>query len=474
MADPSDSEDELDGDSSLIPPIATLDFSSAFEEPISTQHSPVTSRKQTPMPEVAAPPFVALMPTPESTPAPPELDTEVTPRKPTPGPSTPVPTPAFETDVDEAKPTEEKVESEPLVEKKPLGNSNALDTQHAVPVQAMVRTPSSHIAVADIMPASDLVVEESTIRVDPLPLNLMNACPAEPSVTPPPSTVEEPLVCRDLHTTPPSSPLLDTSKSSPLTDYLASSRASSPPPLDLLSCDIEAEVVTEMPLACPMDRSASPMTVDVPVKTASQKSKSKENQPKASTSKTTLDKEQVAPVKAAPRPRTISAKRKPKQDVEEEEEPVKKRTKVAAKPRSVAPKAAARDLVAEFFVDAVEDLPRPRKTSKSEPKPKPKAKKTKRASSPVPVPGLTPTRIAELQGMIIESFAVSRASSLPASALYAAMAGNRPSLKDEHPKVEWLSILEAALGAGESGCGMFGKVESSFKVCFFFCCCGET
>lgn len=83
---------------------------------------------------------------------------------------------------------------------------------------------------------------------------------------------------------------------------------------------------------------------------------------------------------------------------------------------------------------------------------------------PIAIPSLEPSRIAELQGMIIESFAVSRASSLPPSCLYTTMSNNRPSLKTERSKEEWLSIIEWALEDGQNTSEMFGKVESSFKV----------
>ena len=73
--------------------------------------------------------------------------------------------------------------------------------------------------------------------------------------------------------------------------------------------------------------------------------------------------------------------------------------------------------------------------------------------------------MAELQGMIIESFAVSRASSLPPSVLYRSITDNRPSLKNERSQEEWMETIEAALLDGQSNSGVFGKIESSFKVC---------
>jgi hypothetical protein len=76
------------------------------------------------------------------------------------------------------------------------------------------------------------------------------------------------------------------------------------------------------------------------------------------------------------------------------------------------------------------------------------------------------SQLAELQGMLIESFAVSRASSLPPSALYCSIADSRPSLKSERSQEQWVELIEAVLEEGQSNTGVFGKVESSFKVRF--------
>ncbi|KAG5721253.1 hypothetical protein E4T56_gene2468 [Termitomyces sp. T112] len=73
---------------------------------------------------------------------------------------------------------------------------------------------------------------------------------------------------------------------------------------------------------------------------------------------------------------------------------------------------------------------------------------------------------AEIRGMIIESMATSRASCLPASALYKNAMQCRPSLGAQRSEKEWMEIIERVLGEGEAargGCGVFGKVESSFK-----------
>ncbi|EMD38380.1 hypothetical protein CERSUDRAFT_36743, partial [Gelatoporia subvermispora B] len=74
---------------------------------------------------------------------------------------------------------------------------------------------------------------------------------------------------------------------------------------------------------------------------------------------------------------------------------------------------------------------------------------------------------AELQGMLIETLATSRASSLPASALYSALIATRPALKElsnsqgeKVAKKEWVCAIEAALEAGRIQSGVFGKVES--------------
>ncbi|KAG6916245.1 hypothetical protein DXG01_007742 [Tephrocybe rancida] len=77
-------------------------------------------------------------------------------------------------------------------------------------------------------------------------------------------------------------------------------------------------------------------------------------------------------------------------------------------------------------------------------------------ATPKPPPDDDP-QAAELRGMLIETFATSRASCLPASALHARLLEARPALTSTHP----LSRIEHALCAGEGG--VFGKVESSFR-----------
>lgn len=117
-----------------------------------------------------------------------------------------------------------------------------------------------------------------------------------------------------------------------------------------------------------------------------------------------------------------------------------------------------------------------RKPNKSEPlTSKAKAKKSKSADldpnsdSDAPLLDLDPARISELQGMLIESFAVSRASSQSASVLYRSVTQNRPSLKTEHTEKQWLQMIEAVLEDGQNRSGVFGKIESSFKVSLYGC-----
>ncbi|TFY55451.1 hypothetical protein EVJ58_g8240 [Rhodofomes roseus] len=82
-----------------------------------------------------------------------------------------------------------------------------------------------------------------------------------------------------------------------------------------------------------------------------------------------------------------------------------------------------------------------------------------------------PLPLQEMQGMLIESLATSRASSLPASSLYTALMSSRPALKEyqssKHEglmdKKEWMGIIEDVLEVGWSSSGVFDKVESSVK-----------
>ncbi|KAG6895428.1 hypothetical protein C0992_001271 [Termitomyces sp. T32_za158] len=100
----------------------------------------------------------------------------------------------------------------------------------------------------------------------------------------------------------------------------------------------------------------------------------------------------------------------------------------------------------------------------------PKNKSTPQSPTSLPPPPLPDPESAalhaEIRGMLIESMAASRASSLPASALYRSTMQCRPSLGALRSEKEWVRIIERVLGEGEAaagGCGVFGKVESSFK-----------
>ena len=75
---------------------------------------------------------------------------------------------------------------------------------------------------------------------------------------------------------------------------------------------------------------------------------------------------------------------------------------------------------------------------------------------------------AEICGMLIETMALSRASSLPMSSLYKMVMQTQPSLKSQRSESEWLIVFARVLQDGEAGrgSGVFGKVESSGKVGF--------
>lgn len=103
-----------------------------------------------------------------------------------------------------------------------------------------------------------------------------------------------------------------------------------------------------------------------------------------------------------------------------------------------------------------------------------------------------PLDVAEVEGMLIEALGSARASSLAVESIWAAVGRARPGLdgmtlirkaaveggdgdrvvgEDEEETVlgkkEWLSIVQDVLEYGRLTCGVFGRVESSFKVC---CC----
>jgi len=76
---------------------------------------------------------------------------------------------------------------------------------------------------------------------------------------------------------------------------------------------------------------------------------------------------------------------------------------------------------------------------------------------------------SQICGLLIETMAMSRASSLPVSLLFKLVRQDQPSLKTQRSEWEWVGIFDRVLHAGEVGwgSGVFGKVESSGKVCFF-------
>ncbi|KAF9483124.1 hypothetical protein BDN70DRAFT_790996, partial [Pholiota conissans] len=73
---------------------------------------------------------------------------------------------------------------------------------------------------------------------------------------------------------------------------------------------------------------------------------------------------------------------------------------------------------------------------------------------------------AQVCGLLIETMALSRASSLPISTLYKLVMQSQPALKTQRTEREWVRLFDRVLHAGETGsggCGVFGKVESSGK-----------
>jgi len=159
---------------------------------------------------------------------------------------------------------------------------------------------------------------------------------------------------------------------------------------------------------------------------------------------------------------------------EGDEGPVKKKKKVVKDGTTVVKRSISKDADESLVdVEGVEKV----KTATSTGDPSSCKPKTKKAKAPNPMSNsskpssnhppnalnIDPSQLAELQGMVIESFAVSRASALPVSALYRSITDNRPSLKTEHSQEKWMELIEGALEDGQSNCGVFGKVESSFK-----------
>ena len=73
----------------------------------------------------------------------------------------------------------------------------------------------------------------------------------------------------------------------------------------------------------------------------------------------------------------------------------------------------------------------------------------------------------EIVGILIETMATSRASSLAVSSLYKSVMQSRPSLKTQRSEKEWMAVFKRVLNIFSGGGigGVFGKVESSGKVC---------
>lgn len=71
----------------------------------------------------------------------------------------------------------------------------------------------------------------------------------------------------------------------------------------------------------------------------------------------------------------------------------------------------------------------------------------------------------EIVGMLIETMATSRASSLAVSSLYKSVMQSRPSLKTQRSEKEWMGVFKRVLNifSGGGRGGVFGKVESSGK-----------
>ena len=110
-------------------------------------------------------------------------------------------------------------------------------------------------------------------------------------------------------------------------------------------------------------------------------------------------------------------------------------------------------------------------TSRPSSQSKPKSSSTVHAESRSAADDLE-TR--EIVGMLIETMATSRASSLAVSSLYKSVMQSRPSLKTQRSEKEWMAVFKRVLNIFSGGGmgGVFGKVESSGKVCrisFFHC-----
>ncbi|KAG5640578.1 hypothetical protein DXG03_008046 [Asterophora parasitica] len=161
------------------------------------------------------------------------------------------------------------------------------------------------------------------------------------------------------------------------------------------------------------------------------------------------------------------SKRKPEEDKEEENAENKQASTVPT-PRAKKQKKAERDPTAKRARQQSSTTSTSSKSSSSSkhrpvddgsisipPKPsKPKDPETQALD-------------AEITGMLIETMATSRASCLPASTLYKNVMQSRPALKAERTEKDWMCVILRVLNEGEvstGGSGVFGKVESSFKV----------
>lgn len=72
----------------------------------------------------------------------------------------------------------------------------------------------------------------------------------------------------------------------------------------------------------------------------------------------------------------------------------------------------------------------------------------------------------EILGLLIESMALSRASSLPVSSLYKSVMQSRPAFKAQKSDKDWIAVFLRVLEGGVMGrgSGIFGKIESSGKA----------
>ncbi|KZT29085.1 hypothetical protein NEOLEDRAFT_1020320, partial [Neolentinus lepideus HHB14362 ss-1] len=70
---------------------------------------------------------------------------------------------------------------------------------------------------------------------------------------------------------------------------------------------------------------------------------------------------------------------------------------------------------------------------------------------------------SEMEGLLIETFAMSRASSMPPFSLYKAAMQSRPALRVQLSKDEWIAKIETVLANARERCGVFERVESSGK-----------